>query len=353
MDRKELLAQVTWVGLTTPNRSSRPLFGCIRLAVGRDGHLVVLGTNAEDVAEAHLPCTVPGDDASVAVPKKALLDALKASKGAELVVELDPEPPSGSLTLVDGGSTRRIPGESLLDYSWPSVDWYGEGDEYPAGSVPGAFSMAAVAADPKSPRALLQGVCLCAAGAVASDGWGAIQAPHGVEGIEGDIVLPATAAKAIAGVNPTYMYNTPTHVRFVGPTRLLSVKRLEGKYFSILELVPKTWAGEVTVDGKELLLALKTAVLGQEMPYAVNITRSQSALELSTKEFRAMIPLAGYSGAVPEIAVNGDLVSKLLAALKGRGPVTWCFTTEDKLFQITQEGSSGRAWAMPLQKPNA
>jgi DNA polymerase III sliding clamp (beta) subunit (PCNA family) len=367
LDRKALQSALRFAGRAVPRRAIRPVLAGVRIDVRPFAPALVTGTDLEVTASAEVDASYTGEGWSVVLPKVQLDKALRSMRGPDVVltdtgaVDFSAIVSSGAVSLtIAGFCPDDFPVAPNLD-DVPEVRGFGlqESFRFAAGG----------AADGDTARALLRGVEVTAARCLATDGFHARYAEHRIApdvfhvfgGLE-PMVVPAHVAPYMADMpGELGIAVKGLSVRFTvepsyGGRRSLTARRLDGRYFDVMSLVPKTFATWTTVDGTDLVGALAQALTAApERPHPVRARFGEDGVRLEvTGELRAQIEVAhtALHGPAMDCVFNAEQLGDDLRAMapKDGGRIMVELSGPKSLARFTMGGDMSRqVLLMPLE----
>jgi len=347
VEREELLRACLAASKAVPSRSVRAILSCLHLQAGDEG-LTVTGTDLETTIESSAACAIH-EDGAAAIPTRQLLEMLRRCGSGPIHLTTT----GATLGVAWGKAKFSLQGQDATEY--PKVEWPKQW--VPAAGVRDAMEKVCfAAASGTEARALLTGVNLTEAGALATDGF---QVAHLETELKIEsVTLPAENIQTVLGVMPEGeldIVQEKAGVFFrVGDIRV-RLRAIEGKFFDVLSLVPKEWKTSVAVDRRALLGALLrvSTLVEQEPPHVLTIQVKNDSLELTARSELgegAESVDAKVTGPRIRLSVNCKQMAEGLRALGGE-TVT---VSANKGNELTawNDGSNLHFYQMPLQMPN-
>ena len=278
-ERNELLRAFVTAVKAVASRNVRPILNGLHLQVGDEG-LLVTGTDMELAISTTAPCIMEEDGVAV-IPARQLIEVLRRCGDGEISLQTKGD---STLQVKWGKAQFTLQGYDPTEY--PAITWPTEW--LPAPGVREALhNVCFAAASAEAARALLTGVNLSNTGTLATDGFKVAYMQTGLP-VTDEVTLPAPNIEAVFGAFPSGEVdiardNSSVYLR-TGDTRA-RMRALEGKYFAVLDLVPKKWGITVKADRKAVLDALLrvSTVVEQEPPHCVIIEVKTKAIVLSSE----------------------------------------------------------------------
>ncbi len=338
----DLLPALAQLTRTAPTHPVRPVLSAIGL-VAAENTLTLSATDLETAAVTRLPAAV-AEEGAAALPARYLHEAVRRV-------------PSGEVRFqgIAGGSGARIQwgtghctihGFSPADF--PSIPPFPEAPErtMTQGALRRIIQRTAfAAAQGETGRALLTGVELRfgheGVFALATDGFQvASYATHpAVERPEnGAVVVPATVLLEVArslaeGDAPCDIARDGNRLLFRFGSMHVATRLLEGKYFAVLDMVPKVFPTVARVDRDVLTGACERVGLisDNEAPYAVSAAFAPGEIRLS-----AASPDVGEAEEAVPAEVEGP---QLIAGFNGRQLIHGLRRLEGNVVHIELSGA--------------
>ncbi len=302
------------VARVVPTRAVRPVLSSI-LVQAQQGHLTLASTDLETAAVTTVPAAVERDG-RVALPARYLNEMMRRIPGGNLT--WTSESGSASARITWGRSQFSINGFDAAEY--PAIPTFPEQTErhLAQGLLRHAITRSAfAAAQGETARALLTGVEMRFAGsalfALATDGFQAAAYatdPAAARPADGAIVVPAAVLAEVARLlvdseQPCDIAQQGNQILFRAGATYLVARLLEGRYFAVLDLVPKQFPTTVRVDRQALLGACERVGLisDNEPPHAVTFRVTDGQVQLE-----ATSPDVGTAEEAVEASVTGDPV---------------------------------------------
>ena len=340
---EELAASCALAARAVAGRVFRPALGALHLLATPTG-VVVTGTDGDLTISAEVAAQV-GKTGVLAVPARRLVELLSRCGKGSLTVEG-----------VDGEARlqwQRTRGTMQAVADFPQVQWPATWTPVPG--LREAATWCVFAAAKESPRALLTGVNLSKEGAMASD---AFQFAHYAQAMDVDATVPAHALTVLgqvvsAGEVEVAMHPEGGQVCFRSGAVRVATRMLEGKYFDILNLVPKKWSTTVVVERAELLGALgRVMTVSEAAPTPVRCVIRQDGLTLVASSggntVEEDVP-ATVAGDLLQPSLNGQQWMHGLRSFSGETLTARLTGPEDMvLWGESEEKCFGQ---MPLQVP--
>lgn len=292
INHSQLTPALSVLARIVPSRSVRPILSSI-LIQARDGHLTLAATDLETAVVTTVPALV-NEEGRAAIPSRYLSDLVKRI-------------PAGNLTWASDSTASGI--SVTWEHSEFSLHGY-DPEEYPP--IPHfppqadrvlpqrvlrhAFAHTVfAAAQGESARALLTGVEVLFSGenlfALATDGFQVAAYatdPSITRPRDSAIVIPASVLQELSRTlnetdDPCDIAQQGNQILFrAGSTHLVS-RLLEGKYFAVLDLIPKDFP-TVTHIARDMLFSAcerVSLVSDAEPPHPITMTVEGDHLELS------------------------------------------------------------------------
>ena len=349
-EREALLVGCATASRAVSVRALRPALASLHLEAGPGG-LTVSATDLETTISAKVAATInqPG---VAAVPARQLLELLRRCGKGPVQVCSGEGTGTNVAWLRSKFELRGFDPAEFPELGWPSK-WV---------PAPGLRDAAArcvfAAATGENARALLTGVHLSKEGALATDGF---QVAHSATALQLDgVTVPASALGTLGQIAPDGDVEVAlegNRICFLAGDTRLGSRVLEGKYFAVLELIPKSVAMTVTLERRALLGALGRVltVVEHEPPYALILTPQGSSVVISARseageaheEVAATLALSKQGAKPFPFGVNGRQLTEGLRAL--RGATLTCKAAGETLLTSWDDGSDFRYHQMPLQ----
>lgn len=345
--RDDLLRACVAAAKAVAARNVRPVLGGLHLAAGDEG-LLVTGTDLEVAISTTAPCNIEEDGVAV-VPARQLIEVLRrCGDGDVLIATKD----SATVQVKWGHAQFTLQGYDPNEY--PPVDWPTAWE--PAPGVRDALrNVCFAAASSETARAMLTGVNLTQTGTLATDGFQVAYMKTDLPVTE-EVILPAPNIEAVFGVFPSGdvdIARDKAGVYLRGGDTRARLRALEGKFYPVLDLVPKKWGITVKADRKAVFDALLrvSTVVEQEPPHCVIIEVKAKEIVLSSTsalgqgEESVDASVQGTKGL--RLGINCKQLAEGLKALTG-DQVTFCANDATTL---TWWGDGGNLhfYQMPLQ----
>lgn len=297
-----------------PTRSVRPILSSV-LVTALDGYLTLAATDLETAAVTTVRADID-EEGQVAIPCRYLTEMMRRIPGGTLNWKSDSQ--SAGVKISWARSQFSIHGYDTTEY--PPIPKF---PSNPDRRIPQAVLRHALshsgfaAAQGDTARALLTGVELrfstSALFALATDGFQVAAYstdPATTRPSEGAVVVPATVLQEVVRIlsetnDPCDVALQGNQVLFrAGPTYLVA-RLLEGKYFAVLDLVPKQFSTIAHVSYEIFLGACERVGLisENEPPHAVVFTLIENRLQLS-----ASSPEVGKAEEDIEARIVGPLI---------------------------------------------
>ncbi len=359
----DLTPAVAAVSRFLPSKPLRPALACVRLEA-EPGCLVLCATDMDNVIRVTIPAQTEAEGIS-AVPARYLADVLRRLPAGTVTWDGDTANNTAAITWERTRvSVAGIPPEQypplpappeLRQYSFPQ-----------AHLKRGILSTSFAAAPPEAARALLTGIELRfttkTISALATDGFHAAAFSTHADPPAADsaLVVPALSlletSRLLADTeDPVDLSIDTSHLWLHTSGADLGLRLLEGKYFSILDLVPKTFSATLSVPRTALIGACERVGVATEAhpPHAVTATIHDSQLHLY-----ASFPGVGSAEEIMDVQLRGQDIrfafnaQQLLAALRRfhGDQVLWELSGEDSLARISDPKDPALQYMhMPLQ----
>ncbi len=346
-----------------PSKALRPALTCIRLDA-EAGSLALSATDMDNVIRTTIPAQIETEGIAT-VPARYLAEVLRRLPAGTVSWESDGSDSSASLAW----ERTRLSVTGIPPEQYPPLPPLPEQPKY---SFPQArlkraiLSTSFAAAPPEAARALLTGIELRFSpdtiAALATDGFHAAAYSSHPDAAPSDasLVVPALslleAARLLADNEDLVDLSIePSHLWLHTASADLGLRLLEGKYFSILDLVPKTFSTTVTIPRASLMGACERVGVVTEAhpPHAVTATISSGQVH-----FHAAFPAIGSAEETLDARVQGkDLrfafnAQQLLAAMRRfhGEQLVWELSGEDSLARIADPHDPSLQYMhMPLQ----
>ncbi len=297
IDHATLGPAFAFVSRIAPNRAVRPILSAVLLeAHGRE--LVLKTTDLETSAVTVIPAQVR-TEGRAALPVRYVGELLRRIPGGELEWTVGPEDTSCVVTWQRSRFTIHVFDANLF----PSVPEFPDRAEHilPQAALRNTIQHSVFAASVgDTARPLLNGVELRmsenAVFALATDGFQAAayaSAPEARRPDQNGVVVPADALGEVARLltdseAPCAIARQGNEILFrVGPSYVVS-RILEGRFFSVLDLVPKQFVTQVHVSLEAFVGACARVALisDQEPPHTVifNVGAGEIALEATSAQ---------------------------------------------------------------------
>lgn len=302
------------VARIVPSRSIRPVLSSVLLEA-RDGHLALAATDLETAAVTTIPASID-EEGRAAVPARYLTEMMRRIPAGTLSCEAKLGAAGIQISWLK--SQFSIHGYDAAEYP-PIPSFPAEADRsMPQRVLRHAINHSAfAAAQGETARALLTGVELRFSAsslfALATDGFHvAAYSTHNStpRPTEGGIVVPASVlqevARALGDVDdPCDISQQGNQILFRAGGTYLVARLLEGKYFAVLDLVPKHFATVAHVEREALLGACERVGLisDNDPPHAIVLSVGETSLALS-----ATSPDVGSAHEDLEAQVNGPVL---------------------------------------------
>ena len=359
----DLTPAVAAVTRFLPSKALRPALAHIRLEADA-GTLALCATDMDNVIRATLPAQTDAEGIA-AVPARYLADVLRRLPAGTISWDGDTSDSTASIIW----ERTRISVTGIPPEQYPPLPVLPEHPQYtyPQSHLKRAIlSTSFAAAPPEAARALLTGIELRFASktisALATDGFHAAafttdpKAPGGDE----SVVVPALslleAARLLSDTDdPVDLALDPSHLWIHTAMADLGLRLLEGKYFSILDLVPKTFSTKVSIPRALLMGACERVGVVTEAHPPHAITASVEATQI---HFHASFPAIGSAEETMDARREGDDIrfafnaQQLLAALRRfhGEQLLWELSGEDTLARISDPNDPALQYMhMPLQ----
>lgn len=290
-DHAQLAPAISLLSRVVPSRAVRPILSSILLEAA-DGHLTLSATDLQTTAVTTVAAAV-AEEGRTAVPCRYLSEVLRRIPGGELTWT-DQAADSG-LRVQWGRSEFSLHGFDPDDF--PPVPSFPDqpGHSLPQGLVRHAFLHSAfAAAEGDTGRALLTGVELrllpTGLFALATNGFQvasyssdrALQRPE-----EGAVTVPAHILSELARVlgdseEPCDISQQGNQLLVRAGSTYYATRLLEGRYFAVLDLVPKEFSTVVSTDRQGFVEACERVaiVCEGEAPYALTLDVRGEGLKL-------------------------------------------------------------------------
>jgi DNA polymerase-3 subunit beta len=312
VDHAALAPALATVARIAPARAVRPVLSAVLLEV-RDGRLTLGATDLETAIVTAVPVTVE-QEGRAALPARYLSELMRRIPGGTMVWEADGQ--GAGVRILWGRSHFQIQAFDADEY--PPLPTF---PDRPDRAVPQGVLRRAIthstfaAAREETARALLTGVEFRFAGhalfATATDGFQAAAYatdPQVPRPGEDGVVIPAGVLAEVArllddGMDPCDIAQQGNQVLFrVGDT-YFAARVLEGKFFPVLDLVPKEFPAKVRMSRAALLGACERVglVAEREPPHAVTLLAAEGRVTLS-----ASGPGVGSAEESLEASVSGQ-----------------------------------------------
>lgn len=331
VDHTDLAPALALTARIVPTRSVRPVLSAVFLDA-RDDHLVLAATDMETTRVCRVAAQVE-EPGRVAIPARYLTELLRRIPG--------------------GAMDCRSAAGGGLELSWLSSQFSMHGfdvEEYPPiPTFPAAASVRLpqrllrhalqhttfAAAQGDTARALLTGVELRflpeAVFALATDGFqvASYASDPGLARPEDAVVVQASVLQEVARTlgdtdEACEIAEDASQILFRAGGTYMACRLLEGKYFAVLDLVPKQFSTIVHVQRSPLLEATQRVgvVSENDPPFALLLSVSQSVLELSASaadvgEAREELP-ARVEGPTLQMGFNGRQLAEGLQRFSGQ-----------------------------------
>jgi len=292
VDHAELTPALSVLARIVPSKSVRPILSSIFIQA-QDGYLTLSATDLETAAVTTVPALVE-TEGRAAIPSRYLNELLKRIPGGKLIWKSDPT--TSGVSVNWSRSQFSLHGYNPDEYP-PIPTFPPLADRTLAQRVlRHAFTHSAfAAAQGETARALLTGVELRFAGtalfALATDGFQVAAYstdPAHARPQDGAVVIPASILQELARMfadndDPCDIAQQGNQILFRAGSTYLVARLLEGKYFAVLDLVPKEFPTLAHVSRELLLGACERVglVSDAEPPHAVVLTVRENSLELS------------------------------------------------------------------------
>ena len=344
-----------------PSRAYRPVLSAVRIYADGDG-VAVSATDMETSRVCTLPATVRESGCAV-IPARHLSELLRRIPGGEIDCSLN----EYNLVLGWGSSRHVLHGFDQADF--PAI----AAQPDPAATLPAHALRHAIehvtfaAADGDTARALLTGVELRIAAdalfALATDGFQVASycSQPGAERPEEAIVVPALALSELArSLGDT---DAPVEIGYDGRmihfrcgSNRLSTRLLEGKYFAVLELVPKEFPSRIVVRREAFAEAVRRVglVTEGEAPHVLTLVGEGAAIELQATAADVGVANEQMSAEVEGPAVRVSFNARQLAAGLAHfhgDSVTMEISGENTLARVVDGDGRLQFLQMPLQMP--
>lgn len=314
VDHTVLAPALATLARVVPTRAIRPVLSSV-LIQAHDGQLTLAATDLETAAVTTLPAEVEGEG-RVALPARYLNEMMRRIPGGTLL--WTSEAASATARISWGRSQFSINGYDAAEY--PSIPAFPDHTErhIAQGLLRHAITHSAfAAAQGETARALLTGVELRFAGstlfALATDGFQAAAYatdPAAARPQEGAIVVPASVLQEVSRLlvdpdQPCDIAQQGNQILFRAGTTYLVARLLEGRYFAVLDLVPKEFPATVRVDRLALVGACERVGLisDNEPPHAISFRVTDGQIQLA-----ATSPDVGTAEESVEATVAGQPV---------------------------------------------
>jgi DNA polymerase-3 subunit beta len=295
IDQAALAPALATVARAAPSRAVRPVLSAVLLRAGSGG-VTLTATDMERAVVTTVPAEVE-EEGAVALPARYLQEVVRRIPSGPITVVAEPE--AAGARLLWQRSHFAIHGFPVADF--PAVPAFPERPDWlmPQSSLRRLIVHAAFAAAPEgTQRALLTGVELRfgeagAAFALATDGFQiAAYATHpdAPRPADGGLVVPASALAEVARVLADSV--DPCEIALVGnrllvragPT-VVSSRLLEGKYYAVLDMLPKAYPTRVRVARDALTGACERVglVSESEPPHAITLVVGPDAVRMTAQ----------------------------------------------------------------------
>lgn len=314
VDHADFAPALASVSRVVPSRSVRPVLSSV-LVEARDGHLTLAATDLETAAVTTVAAAID-EEGRVAVPCRYLTEMMRRIPGGNLFWQSDKG--DAGVRISWAKSQFAIHGYAAGEY--PPIPSFPATAErtLPQGLLRHAIQHTAfAAAQGETARALLTGVEIRFTGsslfALATDGFQVAAYSTDTAATrpsDSGIVVPAAVLQEVArtlgdGDDPCDIAQQGNQILFRAGATYLVARLLEGKYFAVLDLVPKQFPTVVHVQRDVLLGACERVGLisDNEPPYAVVLSVTRGGLELN-----ATSPDVGTAEEQLEVQVDGPEV---------------------------------------------
>lgn len=350
-----------------PSRAVVPALSCVLLEADA-GSLILCGTDRDNIIRVVVPALVDREG-TAAVPARYLADVLHRFSAGTVQWDLDPEHPHAILTW----KRTRVTVQGMPPAEYPLVPQRPEKVEYtyPQRVLRRAIQTTAfAAAAPDAARLLLTGIELRFSAdhiqALTTDGFHAAvfaSNPAAAPG-ESSIVVPAPALAEAARLladsdDPVDVSLDASHL-WVGTAGVqLGLRLLEGKYFAILDLVPKTFATTVSVSRAVFIGACARVGVVTEAhpPHAVTAEIGRGGVRL-----HATFPSVGSAeeeidarvdGEYAVVAFNAQAMLAALSRFQGEN-LRWEISGSNTMARVSAPDDRAVVYMhMPLEITNA
>jgi DNA polymerase-3 subunit beta len=274
-------------------RAVRPILSAT-LIEAADGRLVLAATNLETAVVTTVPAAVE-EDGRAAVPARYLAEMMRRIPGGELRWDAPSGTPGARIAW--GRSHFAIHGYDPGEY--PQIATFPERVDriLTQARLRHAITHTAfAAAQGETARALLTGVELRLSGealfALATDGFQAAAYatdPDAPRPADGSVVVPAPVLQDVARLladveDPCDIVQQGNQILFRAGNTYLVARVLEGKYFAVLDLVPKAFPTVAQVGRDALFGACERVglICENEPPHAVTVHAADGQIQLSS-----------------------------------------------------------------------
>ena len=292
VDHAELTPALTLLSRIVPSRSVRPILSSIFIQA-QDGHLTLGATDLETAAVTTVPALIEAEGRA-AIPARYISELLRRIPSGTLTWKTDAQGSGVSVTW--SRSQFSLHGFSAEEY--PPIPAFPEDADRTISQAVLRHAIthsAFAAAQTESARALLTGVELRLAEkalfALATDGFqvAAYASQPEVERPEADgVVVPANTLQELSRMltdtdQPCDVTRRGNQMLFRAGSTYLVARLLEGKYFAVLDLVPKSFPTTVVVARELLIGACERVglVSDAEPPHAVVLAVHEGGIELT------------------------------------------------------------------------
>ena len=330
VDHTDLAPALTLAARIVPSRSVRPVLSSVFLEA-RGDHLLLAATDMETTRVCTVPAQVE-ETGSVAIPARYLTELLRRIPGGQLACR---SAAGGGLELSWLHSQFSMHGFDVQEY--PPIPTFpaSGGIRLPQGLLRHALQHTTfAAAQGDTARALLTGVELrfVAQGlfALATDGFQVASYASDPSVVRPDhaVVVQASVLQELARTlsdteDACEIAEDGKQILFRAGQTYMACRLLEGKYFAVLDLVPKQFSTVVRVQRSSLLEATQRVgvVSENDPPFALLMSVSPDVVELSASaadvgEAREDLP-GRVEGEALQMGFNGRQLAEGLQRFSG------------------------------------
>jgi DNA polymerase-3 subunit beta len=323
-DLQRVLAKLAGV---IPSKSTMPILETLLFNLTNNA-LSVTGTDLVVSSTIEMDVT-GGEDGTIAVPAKRLLDTMRSLPETSVTFVIDMTTNKIRMTTANG--EYALTGESAKEY--PLVQEFKGSSEFviESSALRKLVHRTSFAVSTDELRPAMMGILLQASGselrAVATDGHRLSRASYRVESpvqLRKDVIVPAKAmallAKAVESGTCT-VSTSDTHIRFVYDHSVLVSRIIEETYPNYESVIPQDNAKLVIINRDQVIASLRRVSLYASMTtHQVKLELGANSLKLSAQdvdfggEATETLPCE-YSGDALEIGFNAVYLNDILAHL--------------------------------------